>query len=275
MNRPEVYIKYNSLQKEGNEFTLDKYSTLIQWKKLPKILDLGSGDGKTTMEVLEPRLPRDHVKLIGSDLQEKMVKHANQLYSNNDRVNFVQFDVEGEKLIAGKYDHIFSFFALQFVHNYKRAFSNIYTLLEPGGDFLMNFVSYSPFFDLIYKLSTCPTWSPYVNKDITPIVHTIQKCKDKIHYIKTHVKQNKFRNVKINIEHRNYTYKNWDECTESYLAVDPILPKISNKQKNQYIVDFYNELKNVFEADLEKSDGKVTVPYDIIVVYASKPLDEQ
>lgn len=272
MNRPEVYVKYNSVAVNINKFILDKYSTLIQWNKCPKVLDIGSGDGKTTMKVLEPRLPRNYVKLVGSDKQARMVNYARQQCKNN-RIKFVQFNVVGEKLLPEKYDHIFSFFTLHRIHDYSKAFSNIYKLLNPGGNFLINFVAYTPFFDLMVKLSTYPEWNGHINENMFRL-QNLPNCKHKIQHMRTILEQNKFTNIEISIEPKPVTYNNWNECSESYLAVDFILPKLSDKESTRYISDFYHEIKNVYGEDLLKPDGRIIVPCDMMVVYASKPLDE-
>lgn len=272
MHQPEVYVQYNSVAINTNEFTLNKYSKLIQWKKRPKILDLGSGDGKTTMKVLEPRLPRDYVKLVGSDIQEVMVNYARE-QCNNDRIEFVQFNIVGEKLLAEQYDHVFSFFTLHRIDDFRKAFSNIYQLLKPGGNFLVNFMAYSPWFKLIKKLSTYPEWSGHIKKNMFKL-QNLPNTNNQIQYIRTILEHNKFTNIKINIEHRPVTYYNWDECAESYLAVDFTLPKLSKEESTKYIFDFCHEIKHVYGEDLVKPDGRIIVPCDMMVVYASKPLDK-
>lgn len=266
MIRPEVYTKYSELQRRDNEYILDNYLKLIRWRRSAKILDIGSGDGETTLEVLEPRLPPDYAKLIGCDLQEDAVKYSKES-NKKSKVDFFQLDIGGDKIPSRRYDHIFSSFVFHWVSNLRRALKNVYDLLVPGGDMLIHLVAKVPYYELLQKQWEDPRWTSYFNQSMIPNIHNYKRPEK---YFETLLSESGFPDIQICTEERNFSYNNWLHCLKSLLAIDPIFAKLDMESKEEYMVDFFFRLKEIF-SDYEEDNGAIRMPYTLLVIYASKP----
>lgn len=265
MDRPEVYSKYQGLQRRDNEYTLDNYLKLIRWKKYPKILDIGCGDGTTTFEVLEPRLPKDYVELVCTDLKKEMTDYAKES-NKNSKIDFIPFDMAAEKVPPGQYDHAFSFFTFHWITNLRKAFKNLYDMLTPGGDILINLVPKASYYDLLKRQCELPKWAPYFSSEMIP---PIQNNKEPAKMLKTHLTENGFKNVRIYTLERDFPYQSWVHLLKSFLALDPIYPQLDLNLKEEYIVDFFFTLRDVF-SPYEETSGLIRMPYTLVVINASK-----
>lgn len=140
-------------------------------------------------------------------------------------------------------------------------------MLTPGGDMLINMVAEILLYDIFKKKLNDPIWSQYFSNDMIPPFH---KWKNPGELLRINLEENGFEDIKIFIEQKDFLYDSWAHCLKSFMAVDPILPKLDIEQKEEYIVDFFFTLKDVFR-DCEEPTGEIRMPYKLLVVYASKP----
>lgn len=99
------------------------------------VLDLGSGAGNDAF--VARRLVGDAGKVIGVDMTEAMIKRANE---NNEKLGYanVEFrlgEIENLPVESGSIDVVLSNCVLNLVPNKERAFSEIFRVLKPGGNF--------------------------------------------------------------------------------------------------------------------------------------------
>jgi juvenile hormone acid methyltransferase len=82
------------------------------------VLDVGTGDGGVTSDILLPRLPEDLKKLVCLDVSEKMVEFTRDRLKHNSKAEFVQMDIATKEIpseLFERFDHIFSFNCLHWV----------------------------------------------------------------------------------------------------------------------------------------------------------------
>lgn len=122
MHNPELYEQCNYIHKRDVTEFFEKYTPKIKWRKsINRIMDVGCGDGSVT-NILQKFIPTDF-KLVGSDISVSMVIHASHHHSN-DQTSFAVLDIAGDLPddMKGNFDHVFSFYALNWVIDQKLVF---------------------------------------------------------------------------------------------------------------------------------------------------------
>ncbi|XP_036144545.1 juvenile hormone acid O-methyltransferase isoform X2 [Monomorium pharaonis] len=106
-------------------------------------MDIGCGPGDITNDILLSALDPNAV-IIGTDISKSMIEHAQKMYGDNKRLKFEVLDIETKNLpvkFISEFNHIFSFYTLQWCSNMWQTFENIYRMLRPGGTILIIFVA--------------------------------------------------------------------------------------------------------------------------------------
>ncbi|XP_025829939.1 juvenile hormone acid O-methyltransferase-like [Agrilus planipennis] len=158
MNKPAVYVNFNTLQKNDATYTLDNYIKYLKWNpnKTEKVLEIGCGPGDVTKDILVPALPGNVEELVCLDRSEEMINFAKN-NSKHDKIKYMQMDISNDDLtnVLGKntFDHVFSFYCLNWVQDQRKAYKNIYDVLKPGGDALVLLNAYHPVFEVYHWLA--------------------------------------------------------------------------------------------------------------------------
>lgn len=122
MNKPQIYQKANGVQRRDASEVIESYFDKIRWcpEGRDRILDIGCGSGDVTFDLIRPRLPTYYEKLVGSDVSETMINHANKTYYDP-RVYFTTLDIS-KKIsndLVGKFNHVLSFYCLHWVQEQR------------------------------------------------------------------------------------------------------------------------------------------------------------
>lgn len=124
----------------AEEFLLkvkEKLHEILQEKEC-KILDIGSGDGKTLSQVLLEKSDLKISRIIGTDKDEELIKSANENFGS-EIVVFHVFDAKEEipeaVAASGPFDLITSFSSLHQVKNLEKVVENVNALLSSDGVF--------------------------------------------------------------------------------------------------------------------------------------------
>lgn len=120
MFKPELYQKSNTLTKKDALECLETCAKTIKWRPNYSAIDLGSGDGSVTTDVLKKFMRSDYKKLVGSDINETMVRFANEQHGD-ERTAFIVLDMAGDlpENLWSSFDHVFSFYAIHWVDKQK------------------------------------------------------------------------------------------------------------------------------------------------------------
>ncbi|KAF9407855.1 hypothetical protein HW555_012265 [Spodoptera exigua] len=278
MNNAALYEKANSMQKRDALNFLEDISPKLKWKKsISNILDIGCGDGCVT-SMLKKYIPTDF-KLLGCDISEKMVNFANDHHCN-EQTSFTVLDIAGDvpEGMKGKFDHVFSFYALHWILDQERAFRNIYDLLSKDGECFTIFVAGAPLFDLYRILSRNNKWSTLL-KDVEKYISPYHDSQDPAKEMKKLLDKIGFIDYKVDCKNMVYVYENfsslWRKKTaqQALTAINPFnIPKDKEEDFKQDYLNILKDMKIVSKYD--NNETSVNFKYKLLVVHARKPASE-
>ncbi|XP_022815060.1 juvenile hormone acid O-methyltransferase-like [Spodoptera litura] len=272
MNNPALYEQANSMPKRDVLNILDDISPKLKWKKnISNILDIGSGDGGVT-SMLKKYIPTNF-KLLGCDISEKMVNFANDHHCN-EQTSFTVLDIAGNipEDMKGKFDHVFSFYALHWVFDQERVFRNIYDLLSKDGECFTIFIANAPVFDLYRIQSRNNKWSTLL-KDAEKYISPYQDSQDPAQEMRKILEKVGYVDYKVECKNLSYTYNNFGSFWKILQAVTPF--NIPKDMEEDFKQDYFNILKDLnivpkYNTDEESFNYK----YRLLVVHARKPASE-
>lgn len=168
MNKADLYHQNKNNSIVDSQKELQNLANNFKWRAdgCDSVLDAGCGSGDVTYEVLLPFLPTTFWRMVGVDVSEEMVEFARKKYVHP-KLTFEEFnlDVELEKQPlhnADPFDHIFSFYTLQWIRNQKLCMQNFYKLLNPGGDMFLLFLAQHPAYDVYKEQSQDSRWAKHM-----------------------------------------------------------------------------------------------------------------
>ncbi|CAB3253535.1 unnamed protein product [Arctia plantaginis] len=270
MNKPELYRLSNSMQRKDAAEFLEEYAPKMTWKKNNnRILDVGCGDGSVT-NMLMKYLPNDF-NLLGSDINENMVKFANE-QNRNTQTSFIVSDMVDEipEEMKRSFDHVFSFYALHWVENQKQVFKNIFDLLEENGQFFAIFVGSNPYQQIFRTMSQDRVFSPFaqeVEKQISPYCDSKEPEKE----ITNLMESSGFIDVDVKCEDKIFQSDDMHLFKKHFIAVLPF--KLPDEILEYAFENFIRMLKEIEIAHgVNNPPNIVNIYYKLFKVYGHKPL---
>lgn len=106
----------------------------INWQH-KKILDIGCGDGKLSMEVLNRTKAR---QLVGIDLDEKEISKAKKI--KDSRLSFLVANSSNLPSSNEEFDSIFCNIAFQQFKDKEESLKEMYRILKKKGEIIINFI---------------------------------------------------------------------------------------------------------------------------------------
>nr|XP_023021175.1 juvenile hormone acid O-methyltransferase-like [Leptinotarsa decemlineata] len=271
----EVYGKRHSLQRREVSHALNKYFHLLSWKCGEKILEISPGDGTLTMDLLIPLLPKNFKHYIGINYIEGVTAVAQANFPNDKypKITFVNCDIQEEfPGYSNEFDHVFALLCLHWMWNVRTAIQNIFEMMKPGGEILASFAEVSPVSDIFHNLSRNPKWAPYGHeKHISTFFYSENPLKD---WIQTFTEAG-FVDIKTSCEERTIEFPTEKNFEEVFLAIDPIFRKIPAEKKEEYLKDYFEEIRRgkmnyvEYSNELGKSVHKTT--FNCVFLIAKKP----
>ncbi|XP_056642725.1 juvenile hormone acid O-methyltransferase-like [Diorhabda sublineata] len=276
MDRPQLYAKFQDLQKTDNVFVLEKFFDISRWKiEGENALDIGCGDGRFLFEHLIPKLPKHFGKIVAGDCSQNMLEFAKSRY-RTPKVDFVQIDIGSENIpeeFENQFHHIYSFYTLHWVKKQRRAFQNIFNMLKPGGDILMSFIAKSNLYDIYENMSKHKKWQHYSTKEYISPYHTLKNPEK---YLRNLLRKIGFDIKVCKMVQRSFLFPNLEVFKNTISAVNPIIPKLPPDDVETYLEDFITEVENLKCVTIKNlnNNGEKTIRefHKIFIVVASKPL---
>lgn len=123
MNQPLLYAQNNNVIRVLTQGVLNKHLPRMKWKKNGPItvLDMGSGSGDVTMEILYPKLPKNLNQLVGVDISKPMVDYSTS-NNTNPKIRYELMNVAGAEVpnkFEQAFDYVFSFFCFHWISDQK------------------------------------------------------------------------------------------------------------------------------------------------------------
>lgn len=255
MWKPKGYRENSSVQYSAAMNLLD----CINISRSRRILDIGCGDGKITIELLK-KAPKATV--YGIDKSKEMIdyckEHYSQMFSTN--VSFNHISAE-EVSYKEKFDLIFSSFSLHFIINIEKFLITSKNLLGPKGLFAAIIPQGIPLrlSRILNELMNTPEWSIYFKSfRKTWNFHSKQKIQKILN----------INNLKT-VELKRKIHKHWfisEEKFKSYLMFSfPHLSYIPEKKVNKFLEEIISKYSN---SSYMTADGKIKFFFPILNVVA-------
>ncbi|XP_055538002.1 juvenile hormone acid O-methyltransferase [Wyeomyia smithii] len=278
MNKPNLYLRSNGLQRRDAEEIMNKYGQQLQWKGDAKesLLDIGCGSGDVLIDFVIPAMPRADAQILGTDVSEHMVRFARKAHSSRKNVFFDTLDIGAEINYFldkwGQFDHITSFYCLHWVRYQNLAFSNIFSLLKTGGDCLLAFLARNPIFDIYGQLSRSSKWTKYLT-DVDKYISPYQYCENPAAEIGEILSSVGFSEYKIQITDKIYVYEGIESLKKAVQAVNPFSERMTRNLQEDFLNDYIGVVQGMsLSQDYceNGNDYKFITPYKLVVVYAVK-----
>ncbi|KAF5307238.1 hypothetical protein FQR65_LT06954 [Abscondita terminalis] len=272
---PELYQQVNIQSKEDNTIALSTYFKQIKLNEFCEVMDVGCGPGNVTSSLLIPALPESIKKLVAVDISEEMINFARRKYTDNDKIMFRVMNITTEKIpkeFLNRFDHIVSLYCFHMVFDHKQALSNIYKMLQPGGNVFLNFMGYCIIFDVYKSLKEEKEWSHYLRRynTIAPPTQTLENPTVWFEKLLTEVG---FKAHYCVATKKEYIYPR--SIFEKLVLAVNFFQFLVNLEESfvNYHMDYLKK-KNYFYID---SDGieYYRFPYTLLTVYGSKPVQFQ
>ncbi|XP_059046274.1 juvenile hormone acid O-methyltransferase [Achroia grisella] len=271
MNNAELYQKNNSLQKRDALDALEEFAKKIRWKKHgDRVIDIGCGDGGITINILKEYMPENFERLVGCDISENMINFAN-IHHGNERTHFTTLDIEGflPLTLKNKFDHAFSFYVLHWIKHQETAFTNIYNMLNVGGDCLLVFIGYHPIYEAYRILARNNKWSSWL-QDVDRFISPYHDSQDPEKEIKKMMEEIGYINIEVSSKQKVFIYNNPESLKKAVQAINPF--KIPLDVFNEYFEDYMDAFRHMIQIrEINNNESDIIkFSYNLITVYATK-----
>ncbi|XP_070166753.1 juvenile hormone acid O-methyltransferase-like isoform X2 [Polyergus mexicanus] len=273
--KPKEYTSFNKLQKYIVLNLIDEFEEeLIQMSG--KCMDIGCGPGDITKNVLLPALNPNTV-ITGTDISKNMIEFAKKTYGDG-RLQFEVLDIQTkclpEKYIS-RFDHIFSFNALNWCYDIRRAFENIYRMIRPGGNILINLITSHDTYDVINILAQDIRFAPYI-QDVKNYVSPFNDSNCPRKELKEILKSIGFKVCHCSLREITYSFKDPSNVICSIFSIYPFVDKmphdLQEEFKNEYTRKFVE--KKVTYKTIQNNQEQILMLdlYKLLIVYAQKDI---
>ncbi|CAH1394267.1 unnamed protein product [Nezara viridula] len=207
MDQVDGYASNNTVTGKDTHEVLKEHSPYFRWTAGERVLDIGCGPGDVTANVVLPFLPKD-CSMVGCDLSEPMLESCKK-YEIDGRLKFGKLDIQEKRLKSGwenaSFDKIFSFYCLHWVTDYRQTMRNIYSLLKPGGEILLMFLTPDNAVYIAFEiLKQSPKWNSYI-KDIT----WFYKANDSVEFFRNLLESVGFQEVESYLKTTEHRIASW------------------------------------------------------------------
>ncbi|XP_046740261.1 juvenile hormone acid O-methyltransferase-like [Diprion similis] len=274
MFKPAQYSANDELPRHETTEFIQEYSNEIG-QMSGRCLDVGCGPCDLVIESLLPILnPKSTV--VCSDVSKTMLDYAKEKYGTNDRLSFLQLDIESlalEKDLIEQFDHVTSFYCLHWCQDMRQALENIFDLLRPGGTAFLTFVSNFPCMDAYKVLATIPRYQRYMT-DADRFIPVFQHAERPRESLKKLLQDVGFEVCHCSSREKTYIYESPDAFAKFMVSVNPFMHRMPAKLQQEYEIDLDIEArKHTFTLNTDRNDDyQILSRRQTFVVYMKKPL---
>ncbi|XP_012530795.2 juvenile hormone acid O-methyltransferase [Monomorium pharaonis] len=276
MTSPKDYSESDTIQKYHITLIIEEFIEKLN-NICGKCMDIGCGPGDTTKDFLLPAL-HPQAQIIGTDISEKMIKYANETFSDIKRLRFEILDIETKNLptkYISEFDHVFSFHTLMYCNDIRQALKNIYQILRPNGTLLFHIIESHDTFEVLRILARDIRFEQYI-PDTMKNVGLFHKTKNARKELKELLQSAGFTVHHCSLREASYTDKKSKPIKNQKLlkAVLSVLTFLDNMP-----YDLKEEYKNMFVDEYMKrkihyksihNEELILDLYKGLVVYAQK-----
>ncbi|XP_023240868.1 uncharacterized protein LOC111639268 [Centruroides sculpturatus] len=268
---PEEYEKYYpNFYVELIAKTLECHLPLMQWSNEDILLDIGCGSGKVTKQILLPKCPKIK-KIVATDAVAKAIDFAKIKYPH-DKIEYKnqnimeRIDVQDEK----KYDKIFSSYAFHYFKDYDKLFSNISSLLKPGGYFTFLTIAKGPQISTRKVLAEASHLRPYLkSEEILESIPPTHDWEDVEYELTKLISKYDLNAIKCVYEEFDVPFPSRDHFMKFMEIVIPeqFFKEIPPETKKE----LWNQMETLFFKNGVREEGdKIIFPNGILSVFGQK-----
>lgn len=253
---PELYLRFEK------ERTLPVHDLIshIQIENPKRIIDIGCGTGTSTRALLN-RWP--DAEIIGLDNSKTMIEAAKK---STDKIKWMLWDADKDKLPEGKFDLIFSNASLQWVKNTDDLLKNSFAAINDGGAFASQ-IPYGTSMAIniaMHNLSKAGKWTKYYEPGFNPPPY----------YREIGYYYDAFCTLTNNISvwetHYNHVMPSQKHILDWYKStgLKPFLDHLPNEElKTEFENDLLEQLNIVYKP---QKDGNVLFPFRRLFIICYK-----
>ncbi|KAG0425102.1 hypothetical protein HPB47_027708 [Ixodes persulcatus] len=271
--KPELYVSSNRWQWRQNLLALERFQKSFRRDAQgeEQYLDLGCGTGDFSRECLLPRcLPCR--RIVAVDVSKDMVEYATSHFAHPkivyDALSAADDDVTGFVARYGRFDHVFSFFCLNWVKDQAKALKNIALLMKPGGSCLLLFVATTPLMRCRQELALRTRWAKYAQicQDFVPPSHDLKGTEALESYIEDLLMTANLTPSACDVVHVEFDFPDLESLTRSHLAMSPMTTLVTEEDRPLFLEDMNEQARKLWAI---KEAGGSPFEFDIFVVFAS------
>nr|XP_022913468.1 juvenile hormone acid O-methyltransferase-like [Onthophagus taurus] len=251
--------------KTHTKFIVNSFKNVLEWKSEGKeeILDVGCGEGSTTIHILEKMVMENtkNYNILGIDLMDSMIDLAKKSFPNRENIQFKQADILDVNAWVGYKEHfhkVLSILCFMIVPNPKVWIKNIYNVLKPNGQiFFMLCLTNAMVKQQLY-LSKQKKWETYQKKNAMCSEFFINE--NSTDWIIRHLEEGGFKHLIYNeivfdtpLKNKEASYK----FTKAFTLLNETIPE---ELKEEYL----NELCENIEKEYSKNKEYSKISYLII-----------
>ncbi|XP_048505818.1 juvenile hormone acid O-methyltransferase-like isoform X1 [Athalia rosae] len=235
MHQPEIYTTANNLQRQDAADVIEEFEDDLA-EISSRCLDAGTGPGDVVVDFLLPKL-NPTATVVCSDISEPMVNFGKERYKDNSRLSFLKLDIETPNLpstLVGQFDHVTSFYCINWCQDIRQVFGNIFDLLRPGGTTILSFLANNPSLDSYPILAAMPRYQPYM-KDFRRYLPVFQGnyCNGR-RTLKNLVNYIGFEVGHCSLRERSHVFHSKDNLKNFLVAVNPFVDRMPVELREEY-----------------------------------------
>jgi trans-aconitate 2-methyltransferase len=217
------------------------------------VLDVGCGDGRTTVEIAK-RVPEGSV--LGVDISPNMIDEARKSFGDVKNLSFECIDIS--QFTSNKvFDFAVSFSAFHWVKDQKKALKNIYSVLKPGGKLLMKF-SLQQKRNPLSIVFEDPKWEACLRRQKeTYFPHTVESFSELLENVG-------FKNLNVQTKELFRAFTDKEALFNWSLAWVPAATGLSGNKAKEFTQDVVDSIC------AENKDGKPDITFSYLLARAEK-----
>ncbi|CAN7938357.1 unnamed protein product, partial [Ixodes hexagonus] len=236
-------------------------------------LDLGCGTGHFTREVLLNRC-LSIARIVAADVAVDMIQFAHD-HCSHPRITYdlldIREDVSGFVAKHGKFDRVYSFFALHWMKDQLTTFKNIANLLADDGECLLLFAARTTWLTVYRRLTEKHPGELY-SQVLDTIIPQSQDVKDKVgltSYILNALKSANLKPQTCEVLSFEYNISEPESLIQNEAMWNPVAPLLPGECRPKFIEALTEEIRNLWS---EEANGNGVPRYfsDVFLVHASK-----
>lgn len=253
---PEKYSRHNNLQYQFAKDLLNK----VEIYPTDQILDIGCGDGRITAELA---LLANKASVMGTDISQQMVDHANKTYKKCENLSFIRMDAS-RNIFFNQFNVVTSFNCLHWVKDQKIALQGIAASAVEGARIVL-LLSHkkSIYHHALDVICENVKWSSYFKDYETPRL-----------FFSPDIYRNFLEEIGLNVimfgeEEMTHIYESAEQLKSFFNASMAQLKQIPPHLQDEFLDDLTDELIKMLSV---KKNDVIPVSFWCLQIVAKKPI---